>query len=236
MLEYINKNIQNDKRLRIIGGHYGSGKTTFAINYALALSTLTNAISIADSDVVNVYFRTREHKTLLEQNNIKLLGSLLEENTTDLPAVSPDVLAAILDKQTNSIVDLGGDETGSRAFASFASHIDKNETDLFIIANTSREQTQSSNDIVRYIESIERTLDMNATAIISNTHLMNYTTTEHILEGFEIASIAAKHTNIDVKYVLIDKSMIEQINKIERHIDKDKIFVLDYNVKAEYLL
>lgn len=230
------KNIASDKRLRIIAGHYGSGKTSFALNYALKLSNFCANISIADLDVVNVYFRAREHKALLEANNIKLLGSILEENTTDLPAVSADVLSAILDKESNAIIDLGGDETGSRAFASFRSHIDETEADLFMVVNSSREQTQRSDDILSYASSIERTLELKTTAIVSNTHFMNYTTVEHILYGFDVSLKVAKAKSVDVRYVLIDKSMIEQIERIEKYIDKEKIFVLDYNIKSDYLL
>ncbi len=231
-----NKNIQNDKKLRIIAGHYGSGKTTFAINYALELSNFCDNISIADLDVVNVYFRTREQKALLDNKNIKLLGSILEENTTDLPAVSADVLGAILDKDINTIVDLGGDETGSRAFASFKNYIDKNQTDLFIVANTAREQTQNIDSIITYTESIETTLNIKTTGIVSNTHLMNYTTIEHILKGFDICQSIAKQKNTEVKYVLIDKSMLDKVKKIEKYIDKEKIFILNYSIRDDYLL
>ncbi len=230
------QNVENDKRLRIIAGHYGSGKTTFALNYACKLSNFCDNISIADLDVVNVYFRTREHKALLDSKNIKLLGSILDENTTDLPAVSSDVLTAILDKQINAIIDLGGDETGSRAFASFKSHIDKSEADLFIVVNSSREQTQNSNAILHYTSNIESTLELKTTAIVSNTHFMKHTTLEHILRGFDISLEVAKAKNVDVRYVLIDKSMLGEIEKIEKHIDSNKIFVLEHSIADNYFL
>ena len=79
----------NDKRIRIIIGHYGSGKTEFAVNYALALKKATNEkVAIADLDIVNVYFRSREKHEMLENLEIKVIASSLEGSALDLPAVS----------------------------------------------------------------------------------------------------------------------------------------------------
>ena len=236
MLKKINDNIINDKRVRIIAGHYGSGKTTFALNYALQLSELDNKnISVSDLDVVNPYFRLREHRSLFDTKNIRLLGSLIKETASDLPAVSSDILTSIYDKTVNAIIDLGGDEAGSRAFATFKEHIDKNETDLFIVVNTNREATQNIDDIIFYMESIERTIEVKATAIISNSHLMNYTTASDIINGFNISEQVAKIKNIDTRYVLIDQPMTKYIDEILNHIDKEKIFILDYSVREDYL-
>ena len=59
--------VQDDKRVTIITGHYGSGKTEFAVNYAMQLSKTSPKVTLGDLDIVNVYFRSREKKQQLEE-------------------------------------------------------------------------------------------------------------------------------------------------------------------------
>ena len=55
-----------DKRIRIIIGHYGSGKSEFSINYAVKLAEMGRKVTLADIDIVNMYFRSREKTREME--------------------------------------------------------------------------------------------------------------------------------------------------------------------------
>ncbi len=59
-------NMLSDNRIRLIVGHYGSGKTEFAVNYTMKLAELGRKTAIADMDIVNPYFRSREKAQMME--------------------------------------------------------------------------------------------------------------------------------------------------------------------------
>ncbi|MCG4470884.1 ATP-binding protein, partial [Lawsonibacter sp. DFI.6.74] len=87
------------KRIRIITGHYGSGKSEFAINYVTKLRKLvTGKVALSDLDVVNVYFRTREKKELLKSLDIIPIDSSIHAPNLDVPAISAQVMTPMNDK------------------------------------------------------------------------------------------------------------------------------------------
>lgn len=169
------------KRITIICGHYGSGKTTFSINYALYLRNQTSKdIYIADLDVVNPYFRSREHFDYLKDKNIKVIGSYLPQSGADLPAVSAEVYTLFDNKNIIGIVDMGGNSAGSLSFATFRDNVDIEETDIIFILNANREENSTLEFALGHFNSIETTLGLKITGIVNNTHLMNDTTIEDI--------------------------------------------------------
>ena len=171
------------KRITIICGHYGSGKTTFSINYALYLRNQTSKdIYIADLDVVNPYFRSREHFDYLKDKNIKVIGSYLPQSGADLPAVSAEVYTLFDNKNIIGIVDMGGNSAGSLSFATFRDNVDIEETDIIFILNANREENSTLEFALGHFNSIESTLGLKITGIVNNTHLMNDTTIAKIIE------------------------------------------------------
>lgn len=123
--------LNNDKRIRIIIGHYGSGKTEFAVNYALALRKLTSNVTLCDLDIVNPYFRSREKASLLEENGIHVIsGAFGHSANLDLPMVSPNILAPIQNADMQVILDVGGDAVGARVIARFAAYFKPGAYDM----------------------------------------------------------------------------------------------------------
>lgn len=112
--------MKKNNRVTIICGHYGAGKTTFSINYAIYLRKQTEKpIYIADLDVVNPYFRSREHAQNLKDKDIKIIGTYLPQSGSDLPAVSAEVYSIFNNKDIVGIIDMGGNSVGSLSFATF---------------------------------------------------------------------------------------------------------------------
>lgn len=219
-----------DKRINIIAGHYGSGKTTFSINYALSLSEHTKKhIYIADLDIVNPYFRSREHKDFLSQNNIDILGTYIHDSGSDLPAVSADVFTMFSNKNSLGIVDLGGNAVGTKAFGIFKDNVDKKETNLFFVFNALRAETTTLENALFHMTSIEYSLNMKFDAIINNTHLMEYTTEDDIIEGEKMSKEISIKKNIPVIYTCLSKYVLEKYKDIETQYD---IFLLDFDIKS----
>ena len=218
------------KRITIICGHYGSGKTTFSINYALYLRNQTSKdIYIADLDVVNPYFRSREHFDYLKDKNIKVIGSYLPQSGADLPAVSAEVYTLFNNKNIIGIVDMGGNSAGSLSFATFRDNVDIEETDIIFILNANREENSTLEFALGHFNSIESTLGLKITGIVNNTHLMNDTTIEDINKGELISSELSKEKNISVKFTCINMDFFDNNPNIKTKYD---LFLIGYDIKT----
>ena len=218
------------KRITIICGHYGSGKTTFSINYALYLRNKTSKdIYIADLDVVNPYFRSREHFDYLKDKNIKVIGSYLPQSGADLPAVSAEVYTLFDNKNIIGIVDMGGNSAGSLSFATFRDNVDIEETDIIFILNANREENSTLEFALGHFNSIESTLGLKITGIVNNTHLMNDTTIEDINKGELISSELSKEKNISVKFTCVNMDFFDNNPNIKTKYD---LFLIGYDIKT----
>ncbi len=205
--------IQSDKRIRIIVGHYGSGKTEFAINYAIRLATMDPAIksrddgiggkvALADLDIVNPYFRSREKAEMLEQHNIKVISSSLGHNSTmDLPALSAGIAAPLQDKSYDVVLDVGGDAVGAKTLAQHRQLIASQDYDMFCVLNAYREQTNNPEKAIEQIQAIESMTKLKITGIVNNTHLLKATTVADILKGQKLAETVANELDLPVKYI-----------------------------------
>ena len=204
--------IVNDKRIRIIIGHYGSGKSEFSMNYVTKLRELVNTkVAISDLDVVNVYFRTREKRDFLQSNNIVPIDSSIQATTLDLPAVSAQVTGPITDKSYNYVVDVGGDDVGARVLGRFSHLVQSDDYDMFCIVNANREKTQTAKEVIDHIRAIEKASKLKVTGLINNTHLVRETTIDDILKGQELIKEVSNLTNIPIRYVTCLESLIPQL-------------------------
>ena len=204
--------IVNDKRIRIIIGHYGSGKSEFSMNYVTHLRELVDTkVAISDLDVVNVYFRTREKRDFLQSKGILPIDSSVQATTLDLPAVSAQVTSPITDKEYNYVIDVGGDDVGARVLGRFSHLIEKDDYDMFCIVNANREKTQTAQDVINHIRSIEKTSNLKVTGLVNNTHLVRETTIEDVLKGYELVKEVSNLTGIPIRYVTCLESLIPQL-------------------------
>ena len=219
-----------NKRITIVCGHYGSGKTTFSINYALYLRNQTDRdIYIADLDVVNPYFRSREHFDYLKDKNIKVIGSYLPQSGADLPAVSAEVYTLFENKEIIGIVDMGGNSVGSLSFATFRDNVDIEKTDIIFVLNANRKENSTLDYALGHFNNIEATLGLKITSIVNNTHLMNETSLDDIIKGESIASELSKEKNIPVKFTCLNMDFFDNNPNIKTKYD---LFIIGYDIKS----
>ncbi|MDY5213584.1 ATP-binding protein [Intestinibacter sp.] len=204
--------IKDDKRVRLFIGHYGSGKSEVSINYVTQLRKMVDGeVSFADLDIVNVYFRTREKKEQLRAMGINPIDSSIETDTLDLPAVSAQVMTPLHEKNVDYVLDVGGDNVGTRVVGRFAEHFVEGEYDMFCVVNANREQTQTAEDVIRFIKSMEQTSKLKVTGLINNTHLIRQTTVEDVLRGQKLVREVSNLTNIPIKYVSCLRSLVDSL-------------------------
>lgn len=202
--------LMKDARIRIFIGHYGSGKTEFAVNYAMALSKQTKGVALCDLDIVNPYFRSREKASLLEENGIHVIsGARGHDINLDVPMISPSVLAPLQDESKQVILDVGGDSMGARVLARFAAYLKPGKYDMFFVLNANREQTQDVQGVLSHIRNIEDTVGAKVTGLINNTHLLRDTDTEEVLKGQKLAEEVSAITNIPIRYI----SALEKVTR-----------------------
>src|SRR5699024_8257102 len=146
-----------DRRIRFIVGHYGSGKTEFSVNYAVKLASLNKKVALADLDVVNPYFRSREKTEFLKELGIKVIGSGVEAPAVDIPSISPDVVTPMQDTSYETIIDVGGDPAGARTLGRYEQYLVEGNYDMFFVLNANRPETQTVGKAMEYLRKIEDT-------------------------------------------------------------------------------
>ena len=219
--------IKDDKRVRLFIGHYGSGKSEVSINYVTKLRELVDGeVALADLDVVNVYFRTREKKDLMRQLGITPIDSSIKTTTLDIPAISAEVMRPLHDNKVNYVLDVGGDNVGGRVVGSFAEHFKSDNYDMFFVVNANREKTQTANEVIGYIDAIEASSKLKVTGLVNNTHLLRETTVEDVLKGQEVVREVSKIKNIPIKYICCIENIIDKLpNDLEGDILPIKMYL-----------
>lgn len=206
-----------DKRVTIFAGHYGSGKTNIAVNYALSLASDHKEVVIADLDIVNPYFRTKDASEVLEKNGVKLVSSPYANTNVDTPALPAEAYAVIHNKDVHAVIDVGGDDRGALALGRFASAIvSENNYDMLFVINKYRYLTNTPEDTVEIMREIEDACSVKFTAIVNNSNLGDETTAENVLSSIEYAKSVANLSGLEIKMTTVsDKLLSELKGKVE---------------------
>ena len=174
----------NHKRLTLFAGHYGSGKTNIAVNYALLLAKEGKDVVIADLDIVNPYFRTKDSAAVLEAAGVKLISPQFANSNVDLPALPAEAYRLVQDKSIYGIMDIGGDDRGAYALGRYVPTLkEENNYRMVFVANASRPLTRTPEEALEVMREIEEACGLAFTDIINNTNLASETTPETVLNS-----------------------------------------------------
>ena len=202
--------VSQDRRVRIITGHYGSGKTEFAVNYAAALSKVKPKVAISDLDIVNVYFRSRERREELNEMGIMVIDSSIRGDSADVPAVSAQMVGPAKDKSYDYIIDLGGNDVGTMVLGRLKPILDPAEVDFFMVVNANRPSTGTVEGIIKQKEQLEYSSGYKVTGFINNTNLIRETNVENIVFGDSILKEASKITNVPIRYLAYVEEVLHE--------------------------
>lgn len=192
------------KKINIVTGHYGSGKTNFSANLAVKLAESGEKVTVVDLDIVNPYFRSADFEKLFGSRNISLVAPMYANSNLDIPAISFD-LERIATDEGYLIVDVGGDDSGALALGRYAEAFSKfsDKIDMFYVVNCRRFLTRTPEEALGLMYEIEAAANMKHTAVVNNTNLLYETTAETLESSVDFARAVAEKAGLEVAYTCV---------------------------------
>ena len=188
------------KRLTLFAGHYGSGKTNIALNYARWLKRQGLPVTIADLDIVNPYFRTKDSEAALAEEGIRLIVSEYANSNVDFPAMPKEIYGLVSDPSVYGVLDIGGDDRGALALGRYVPTIRaENDYEMLFVINRSRPLTRTGEDTMEVMREIEEACGLPFTAIVNNTNLGLQTTAEDVLRSADYARGVSEAAGLPLK-------------------------------------
>ncbi len=196
-------------------GNYGSGKTEVSVNYAVHLANLNEQVRIADLDLVNPYFRSREVSDILKEMNVNPI--IPEEGllNADLPILIPQIQGAIRSPRGTLILDVGGDNVGSTVLGSLDFDRDQNNYDMLQVVNAKRPFTETAEGSAQIAAEIEASARLKISGVVGNTHLMDETDEDTIIQGYRHAVESADKLGVPLKFITCEKKLLDTVNTSE---------------------
>ena len=174
------------KRLTLFAGHYGSGKTNIAVNYALLLAAEGKNTCIADLDIVNPYFRTQDSAAVLDKAGVQLISPQFANSNVDLPALPAEAYKLVTDRSIYGIMDIGGDDRGAYALGRYVPAImEEGNYRMIFVANACRPLTRTPEEAMEVMAEIEAACGLQFTDLVNNTNLGTETTPDTVLASAE---------------------------------------------------
>jgi hypothetical protein len=198
--------------LVVIVGNYGSGKTEVSINLAVNRKRAGLDVSIADLDLVNPYFRTREARTTLTDLGIKVILPPEQYLQADLPVLSPTIGGMIRDCGDFMILDVGGDDAGATVLAALADAFGGKRVHMLQVINPSRPQTSTVSGCLTMRNEIEKAAQMTITGLIGNANLIDETRVEDIYSGYEFVQSVSQESGLPLEFITVSQELLPKID------------------------
>ncbi len=208
--------LTDPKRITLFAGHYGSGKTNIAVNFALKLKEMGKSVEIADLDIVNPYYRTKDSEEELSKAGIRVISSEFANSNVDFPAMPGEAYSIIDNKDTFAVCDVGGDDRGAYALGRFREGITAEDYEMYLVINKYRPLTRDVDSLIEIKEEIEAAAGIPFTAIVNNSNLGRETTAEAVLSSVDYADEASARLGLPIKLTTVIEPLYNELkDKIE---------------------
>ena len=231
----------NPTAVTVITGHYGSGKTNFAMNLSLAYRALGKDVSLCDIDIVNPYFRSADFAPLCEQHGIHLITPPFANTNLDTPILTRQVDGAIVGGEC-VVLDVGGDDAGAVALGRYQEKITARESyQMILVVNQYRPLTATPEDVVAMIDDINRASKLSITHIVNNSNLGPDTSLEQIAASLDYGAKITELSGIPLLYQAIPRKLLDPIcegnvpdSRLLQLYEEKTIFPVDIFVKTPW--
>ena len=201
------------KRLTLFAGHYGSGKTNIAVNYALHLAGEGKKVCIADLDIVNPYFRTKDSAQVLEAAGVHLISPTFANTNVDLPALPAEAYRLVTDKSIYGIMDIGGDDRGAYALGRYVPAMkEEGNYRMVFVANCYRPLTRTPEEALEVMREIENACGLTFTDIVNNSNLASETTPETILASKDYIEKLSQLSGLPIWLTTAEKEVAAKLD------------------------
>ena len=202
----------NDKRIVLLCGHYGSGKTNVAVNLALSLRNRYEKVTVADLDIVNPYFRSKDSQEELERAGIRLICSAYANTNVDIPALPQELYAITDDASHRVVIDVGGDDRGALALGHISPAIlGEGDYEMLLVINCYRPLTRDAESTLEVMHEIETACKIRFTGLVNNSNLGAETTEEDVLSSLKYAEEVSSLTGLPVMMTAVHESLYDAL-------------------------
>jgi MinD-like ATPase involved in chromosome partitioning or flagellar assembly len=201
------------KGILVIVGNYGSGKTEVAINLAVNRKNANLKVSIADLDLVNPYFRTREAKGPLQAFGIKVVLPPEQYLQADLPILSPAVAGVIRQANDVTILDVGGDDAGATVLAALADALKGKKLEVLQVVNRFRPFTETVEGCLKIRTAIEKAAKIKVNGLIGNNNLLEETTVADIHNGHQFMQALSKASALPLRFITVPAPLSPELDR-----------------------
>ena len=204
--------MMNFKRITLLAGHYGSGKTNIAVNLAMRLRQQKERVAIADLDIVNPYFRTKDSQRALEQAGIRFIASEYANSNVDIPALPQTLYALTDDRDLYSVIDVGGDDRGALALGRLTDAIlEENDYEMLFVVNFYRPLTTNVDDALEVMVEIEAAGRLPFTAVVNNSNLGDETDADTVKRTVERAHELCERSGLPLRFTSVERSLVPHL-------------------------
>ncbi|QTA83118.1 p-loop domain-containing protein [Desulfonema limicola] len=196
----------------IIVGNYGSGKTEVAVNLAINRKQAGLDVRLADLDLVNPYFRSREARDVLTRLGIELVLPPDQYMNADLPILSPAVAGMLHAPSELALVDAGGDDAGATVLAALAHVLKGKDIRVLQVVNPYRPFTDTIQGCIKIRREIEYASKLMINGIIGNANLIDETTSAEINKGYDFVKNLSKQTLLPLEFITSDRELIPKLD------------------------
>ena len=201
-----------NKRVLLLCGHYGSGKTNIAVNLAQAIRREHPTVTLADLDIVNPYFRSKDSAAELGEAGIRLICSNYANSNVDIPALPPDLYALTDDRRMRAIIDVGGDDRGALVLGRIVPAIlEENDYEMLMVINCYRPLTRDATSTLEVMREIETACGIRFTALVNNSNLGVETTAEDVFASVSYANEVAAMSGLPVVMTTADQKLQSEL-------------------------
>ena len=202
------------KRLTLFAGHYGSGKTNIAVNYALHLANQEKKVCVADLDIVNPYFRTADSAAVFAKAGIALISPQFANSNVDLPALPAEAYRLVQDKSCYGIMDIGGDDRGAYALGRYVPFM-KQEGNyrMVFVANCYRPLTRTPVEALEVMREIEAACKLPFTDIVNNSNLASETDAQAVLDSQTFIARLSELSGLPVFFTSVRADLASELSK-----------------------
>ena len=208
------KELEN-KRV-IVLGHYGSGKTNFAVNLALQRRAAGAQVALCDLDIVNPYFRSADFADRMQQEGIEMVSPSFAGSNVDVPALTGRLDALLANPDRQVIVDVGGDDAGAIAVGRYARKLLPQEPTVLYVVSACRPVTNTPQAALEILREIEYASHVKATHIVNCTNLGKETDAQTIRSSLEYIDQLCRISGLPLCCHAVRSDLADQLKDIDR--------------------